>query len=44
VNYLVNSIGLVQLNVNDLEAMIAESTQILGLQLRHRDEKMAWLS
>ncbi len=43
-NYLVNAIGLVQLNVRDLGAMVAESTEILGLQLRHRDDNMAWLS
>ena len=42
--YLVNAIGLVQLNVTDLNAMVTESTDVLGLRVTHRDDDMAWLS
>lgn len=42
--YLVNAIGLVQLNVTDLNAMVTESTDVLGLRVTHRDDDMVWLS
>ncbi len=42
--FLVNAIGLVQLNVIDLDAIVTESTDILGLQVRHREDDVAWLS
>lgn len=43
-SYLVHSIGHVQLNVVDLDAMTEESINILGLHETHRTAESVWLS
>lgn len=43
-DYLVNAIGHVQLNVVDVDTLVTESTEILGLRVTHRTEKEVWLS
>ncbi len=42
--YLVNAIGHVQLNVVDVEALVTEATEILGLHVTHRTEDQVWLA
>ena len=42
--YLVNSMGHVQLNVVDLEALVRESCDILGLRVTREDGDCVWLS
>jgi catechol 2,3-dioxygenase len=42
--YLVNSIGHVQINVTDMDSVIADATEILGLYVTRRTDKVAWLS
>ena len=43
-SYLVNAIGHVQLNVIDVEALVKESTEILGLHVTRESENQVWLS
>lgn len=43
-SYLVTTIGHVQLNVIELDAMLKESTEILGLRVTHQAEEEVWLS
>ncbi|MCR8724650.1 VOC family protein [Frigidibacter sp. ROC022] len=43
-DYLVNAIGHVQLNVVDVDALVKESTEILGLHVTHQTDKEVWLS
>jgi catechol 2,3-dioxygenase len=43
-SYLVNAIGHVQLNVLDVEALVKESTEILGLHVTRRESDVVWLS
>lgn len=43
-SYLVHAIGHVQLNVVDIEALTAESINILGLHETHRTADSVWLS
>jgi len=43
-SYLVNAIGHVQLNVVDVEALVTESTDILGLHVTSRNADTVWLS
>ena len=42
--YLVNSIGHVQLNVTDIDAVIRDATEILGLHVTHSGDSEVWLS
>lgn len=42
--YLVNAIGHVQLNVVDVDALVKESTEILGLHVTRQTESEVWLS
>ena len=43
-DYLVNAIGHVQLNVKDMDAYVEEATNILGLRVTHQANDQAWLS
>ncbi|MEJ8476122.1 VOC family protein [Roseibium algae] len=43
-SYLVNSIGHVQLNVTDVDALVKESTDILGLHVTRATDETVWLS
>lgn len=43
-DYLVNSIGHVQLNVVNVDALVKESTDILGLHVTHQSDDYTWLS
>lgn len=42
--YLVNTIGHVQVNVTDMDAVVRDATEILGLHVTHRDAAQTWLS
>lgn len=42
--YLVNAMGHVQLNVTDLDAFSEESQNILGLRVTHQTADEVWLS
>jgi catechol 2,3-dioxygenase len=44
VTYLVNSIGHVQLDVTDIDAVIRDATEILGLHVTRREDGFAWLA
>lgn len=43
-SYLVNALGHVQLNVIDVDALVQESTSILGLHVTQEHEGSVWLS
>lgn len=43
-SYLVNAIGHVQLNVVDVDALVKESTDVLGLHVTNREGDTVWLS
>lgn len=43
-SYLVNSLGHVQLNVVDVDALVRESCDILGLRVTRETDKCVWLS
>lgn len=43
-SYLVNSVGHVQLNVTDVDALVRESTTILGLHVTREAAGCVWLS
>lgn len=43
-SYLVNSVGHVQLNVTDLEALKTEAVNILGLHVTQESDEQVWLS
>lgn len=43
-SYLVNALGHVQLNVIDVDALVKESTSVLGLHVTQQTEDCVWLS
>ncbi len=43
-SYLVNAMGHVQLNVVDVDALVRESRDILGLRVTREDAGCVWLS
>lgn len=43
-SFLVNDVGHVQLNVVDVDALVEEMTNILGLRVTRSDDQSVWLS
>lgn len=43
-SYLVNALGHVQLNVVEIEPLVKEATDILGLHVTRQSDDVAWLS